>query len=153
VLHFWTGGHDDYHRPSDDTDKINFEGAVSVGTMALQIVIALQEGKVVPDYVKTARTMQPGARDFRVSLGTMPDYAGGVDGVKLSGVREGGPAQKAGLHKGDVIKKIGTREIHNLEDYMASFAELVPGEAVKIVVDRGGKTQELELVPAAPRPK
>ena len=83
----------------------------------------------------------------------MPDYAGGVDGVKLSGVREGGPAQQAGLQKDDVIKKIGEREIHNLEDYMASFGELQPGEAVKIVVERGGETLELELVPGAPRAK
>jgi hypothetical protein len=153
VLHFWTGSHDDYHKPSDDTDKINFDGALAVGTMALQIVIALEEGKLVPDYLKTQPTMRTGARDFRVSLGTMPDYAGGVDGVKLSGVREGGPAQKAGLHKGDVIRKIGAREIHNLEDYMASFGELAPGVAVKVVVERAGQALELELVPAAPRPK
>lgn len=153
VLHFWTGSHEDYHRPSDDVDKINFDGAVAVGTMALRIVREMQSGQIVPDYLKTQPTMKQGGRDFRVSLGTMPDYAGGVDGVKLSGVREGGPAHKAGLQKGDVIKKIGTRDIHNLEDYMASFAELKPGEPVQVIVDRGGKTLELDVVPAAPRPK
>ena len=153
VLHFWTGSHEDYHRPSDDVGKINFDGAVDVGTMALAIVRELEAGKVEPDYLKTKPAMNQGGRDFRVSLGTMPDYAAGVDGVKLSGVREGGPAQKAGMQKGDIIKKIGTRDIHNLEDYMASFGELVPGQAVKVVVDRGGKTLEVELVPAAPRPK
>jgi hypothetical protein len=153
VLHFWTGSHDDYHRPSDDVDKVNFDGAHAVGTMALNIVVALQEGKLEPDYLETKRSVKSGARDFRVSLGTMPDYAGGVDGVKLSGVRGGGPAEKAGLRKGDIIKKIGTREIHNLEDYMASFAELSPGVAAKVVVERGGRSLELEIVPAAPRPK
>jgi aminopeptidase YwaD len=153
VLHFWTGSHEDYHKPTDDTDKINFDGAVAVGTMALSIVREVEEKKIAPDYLKTQPSMKQGGRDFRVSLGTMPDYAGGVDGVKLSGVRDGGPAQKAGMQKGDVIKKIGTREIHNLEDYMASFAELVPATAVKVVVERDGKTIEVDLVPAAPRPK
>lgn len=151
VLHFFTGAHEDYHKPSDDTDKINFEGSAKVATMAQGIVSAMLTDKIVPDYVETERPARSSRGGFKVSLGTIPDYAAKVDGVQLSGVRKGGPAAKAGLEKGDIIKKLGDREIHNLDDYMASFAEMKAGTPIKVLVDRGGKEVELDLTPGAPR--
>jgi aminopeptidase YwaD len=150
VLHLFTGAHEDYHKPSDDVPAINVEGTVAVGELAGRIVIALLERCDPLTFVKTDRPQQ-GASAFKVSLGTMPDYAAAVDGLALAGVREGGPAALAGLQKGDVIKKIGEREIHGIDDYMASFGELVPGEAVEIVYEREGKTATTKLTPAAPR--
>jgi aminopeptidase YwaD len=149
VLHFFTGPHEDYHKPSDDIDKINFDGAAQVGTMAYALARTLLAEKLEPDYLET-EARQPRAGGFRVSLGTIPDYAAKVDGVRLSGVRKGGPAETAGLRQGDVIRQLGEREIHNLDDYMAAFAAMKPGQPVRVVVDREGETVELELVPGAP---
>lgn len=153
VLHFFTGAHEDYHKPSDDIDKLNFDGAAAIGTMALAVVEKVANTPTAPDYKKTKRSTKQGGRVFRVSLGTIPDYAAQVDGVRLSGVREGGAAANAGLQKGDVIKKVGAREIHNLDDFMATFGELVPGEPVQVVIEREGATQTLPMTPAAPRPR
>jgi Zn-dependent M28 family amino/carboxypeptidase len=150
VLHFFTGTHSDYHKPSDDVDKINFAGAATVAGIALRVVHTLATEDMKPDYIKVARTAN--ARGgFRVSLGTIPDYGAKVDGVRLTGVREGGAAAKAGVRKGDVIQKIGAREIHNLDDYMATFAVLEPGVAIDVVVLREGQTLTVSLVPDAPQ--
>lgn len=149
VLHFFTGPHEDYHKPSDDIEKVNFDGAATVGTMAYSLLRAMMADRLVPDYKETTRPQPRGG--FRISLGTIPDYAAKVDGVRLSGVRNGGPAEKAGLRKGDVITQLGDREVHNLDDYMAAFATMKPGHPVRVVVDREGEQVELELVPGAPR--
>ncbi len=150
VLHFFTGPHEDYHKPTDDLDKLNLDGAAQVGRFALAIATKLEERKLVPDYVETTRPANRGG-GFRVSLGTIPDYGAKVDGVRLSGVRKGGAAEVAGMRKGDVIKKIGTRDVHNLDDYMAAFAEMKPGEKVVVVVERDGKAVELATTPQAPK--
>ena len=102
---------------------------------------------------RDARPAQARGGGFRVSLGTIPDYGANVDGVRLSGVRKDGAAEKAGLRKGDVIVRIGTRDIHNLDDYMASFGELEAGSTVAIVVVRDGKRVELQMVPQSPQPR
>ncbi|MBL4685189.1 MAG: M20/M25/M40 family metallo-hydrolase [Nannocystaceae bacterium] len=150
VLHFFTGSHADYHKPTDDVDKINFKGAAAVGTMALSILRALQGDAIEPDYIKVARK-QSARGGFRVSLGTIPDYGAKVDGVRLTGVREGGPAAAAGMQKGDVVQKLGEREIHNLDDYMAAFAVLEPGKEIDVVVGRDGKSVALKMTPSEPQ--
>jgi hypothetical protein len=150
VLHFFTGPHEDYHRPTDDLEKINVEGAAQVGALAFAIASELEAEKIVPDYVETSRPQNRGG-GFRVSLGTIPDYGAKVDGVRLSGVRKGGAAETAGMRKGDVIKKIGAREIHNLDDYMAAFAEMKPNEKIVVVIERDGKSLDLAMTPQAPK--
>lgn len=149
VLHFFTGTHSDYHKPSDDVDKINFAGAATVAGIALRVIHTLSTEGLEPDFIKVARTA-PTRGGFRVSLGTIPDYGAKVDGVRLTGVREGGAAAKAGIRKGDVIQKIGEREVHNLDDYMATFAVLEPGVAVEVIVLREGQALTVALVPDAP---
>jgi len=151
VLHFFTGPHEDYHRPTDDIDKVNFDGAAQVATVATQMLATMQKDALVPDYVEVARPAGSRGGGFRVSLGTIPDYGAKVDGVRLSGVRKGGAAEQAGVAKGDVITRIGARDIHNLDDYMAAFAEMKPEVAIPIVVQRDGKPVELSLVPQAPK--
>jgi hypothetical protein len=152
VLHFFTGPHEDYHKPSDDTDKINYDGAAQVANLASAMIGALQKDTIVPDYIEVAR---PAARGggFNVSLGTIPDYGAKVDGVRMSGVRADGAAAKAGVVKGDIITKLGAREVHNLDDYMAAFAEMKPNVEIPITVVRDGKPVELKLVPEAPKAK
>jgi hypothetical protein len=151
VLHFFTGAHEDYHRPSDDIEKVNFEGAARVGELALSVLDDIDEPATVLSYVKTEKkTSSRGG--FKVSLGTMPDYAADVDGLMLDGVRGGGAAEKAGLKKGDLIVKIGERNIHGIDDFMASFAVMEPGKGIVFVVVRDGKQEEIEVIPSAPRP-
>lgn len=150
VLHFFTGTHSDYHKPSDDIDKINFAGAARIASIATRVVHTLSTEDIAPDFIKVERKA-PTRGGFRVSLGTIPDYGAKVDGVRLTGVREGGAAAEAGLRKGDVIQKIGDREIHNLDDYMATFAVLSPGEAVDVVVERDGQPVILKMTPQAPK--
>ena len=149
VLHFFTGPHDDYHRPSDDIAAINVPGAARVAEVALRVIGVLMRERLTLDYVKVARAA-PARGGFRVSLGTVPDYAAQVDGVKLSGVRPGGPADAAGLRAGDVITRLGDREVHNLDDYMAAFAALKPGVEIVVVVQRDSAPVELRLTPTAP---
>lgn len=150
VLHFFTGAHEDYHKPSDDLDKLNPEGAARVGELAGRVLLALMDRCEPLTYVKVDRPSQ-GRTAFKVSLGTMPDYGKAVDGLALAGVSEGGAAAAAGLQKGDVIKRIGDREIHNIDDYMTCFGELEPGVEVEVEFERDGERRTVMLVPAAPR--
>jgi aminopeptidase YwaD len=150
VLHFFSGTHSDYHKPSDDLDKINFPGAAAIGDLSLRVIAGLMQDRPTLDFLKVAA---PAARagGFRVSLGTVPDYAAKVDGVQLADVRAGGPAAAAGMLAGDIITGLGSREIHNFDDYMACFAELKPGVAVPARVLRAGKPLELQITPSAPQ--
>lgn len=149
VLHFFTGPHDDYHKPSDDTASINVEGAAAVAGVAFRVIGELMRAREDLDFVKVAR-QAPARGGFRVSLGTVPDYAAQVDGVKLSGVRPGGPAEQAGLRAGDTITQLGDREIHNLDDYMAAFASMQPGVEITVKVTRGDEPLELKMTPQPP---
>jgi aminopeptidase YwaD len=149
VLHFFSGTHSDYHKPSDDLDKINFDGAAAIGDVALRLIATLMREQPALDFIKVA-TPTAARGGFRVSLGTVPDYAAKVDGVQLADVRAGGPAAAAGLQAGDIITRLGARDIHNFDDYMASFGELKPGVAVPVKILRAGAVQELTLTPAAP---
>ncbi len=149
VLHMFTGAHEDYHKPSDDLAKINVDGAVAVALFSERLVKEVLARKLVPDYVAQTRP-SPRRGGFRASLGTVPDYAARVDGVRLEGVRAGGAAEKAGLRKGDVIQRLGERDVHNVDDYMAAFAEMKPDVAITVVVERDGNRVELQLTPQAP---
>lgn len=150
VLHLFSGTHGDYHRPSDDIDKINFPGAVAIGDVAARIIGELMQRGAGIDFVKVKRTT-PKRGGFRVSLGTVPDYAADVDGLRLSGVRPQSPADLAGLQKGDIIQNLGGREIHGMDDYMAAFATMKPGVEIPVQIDRGGSKVTLKITPAAPK--
>ncbi len=150
VLHFFTGAHDDYHKPTDDIDRINVPGTAQIGGVALGVIRLLMQEKPALETIKVARKA-PTRGGFRVSLGTIPDYAAQVDGVKLTGVRPEGPAEKAGIQAGDVIIKLADREVHNLDDYMAAFGVLKPDVEIKVVVMRGSDRVELDMTPSAPR--
>lgn len=146
VLHFFTGVHEDYHRPSDDVEKINAEGERRIVTLVRDIVRELQQQER-PLFTKT-RSPEPDRAQmgFRVSIGTIPDYAAEVEGVRLAGVRQGSPAEKAGLRAGDVIVGVGSRNVRNVYDYTYALQELRPGQEVEFIILRGGERLTVRVV-------
>jgi hypothetical protein len=148
VLHFFTGVHEDYHKPSDDAERINAEGERRVLELAYQIVQALNDQPERPLFTKTKTSEQERAQSgFRVYIGTIPDYAEQAEGVKLAGVRDGSPAEKAGLKAGDVIVRVGARDVRNVYDYTYALQDLKAGEEVTFVVVRGSERVSLKLAP------
>jgi hypothetical protein len=149
VLHFFTGSHADYHKPTDTIDKVNAGGAAQVAAIVATVASSLALRDKPLTFVADARGAAPRGdlRSFNASLGTIPDYAGpgpGKTGVLLSGVRPGGGADKAGMRRGDVLVKLGSHEIRSVEDLMYVLNDSKPGETVKVVVLRSGKPVELE---------
>jgi Tol biopolymer transport system component len=147
VLHFFTGSHGDYHKPSDVAAHINAAGAATVAGLVERLAVAL-ESQPRLTYRKGVSTADRGdARTFNASLGTVPDYAGppgGAPGVLLSGVRPGGAAEKAGLRAGDILVRLGPHEIRSVQDLGFALGVVRPGELVTAVVLRGGKELRLE---------
>lgn len=151
ILSFFTGSHEDYHRPTDTADKVNYGDLSRITKFAERLVLDLVKAEESPDYVKVERSASGGgSRDsMRAYLGTIPDYAAELKGLKLSGVAGGGPADKAGLKGQDIIVEFAGKEITNIYDYTYAIDAVKIGEPVKIVVERGGERIELEIVPAA----
>jgi len=150
VLNFFTGSHEDYHRPSDTADKINYEGLERVAKFARAIVQDVASAPERPDFSRVERKEQGGGRDMmRAYLGSIPDYATEVKGVKLSGVRGGSPAEKGGLRGGDVIVEFGAQKIANIYDYTYALDAVKIGQPVKMIVEREGQRVELTVTPEA----
>ncbi|HUO43385.1 MAG TPA: M28 family peptidase [Burkholderiales bacterium] len=153
VLAFFTGSHENYHRPTDKTDTLNYEGMARVAQFAEQITLDLVRNPQRPDYLKVAKT-QPalgGRESLRAYLGTIPDYAAEVQGVRLSGARGGSPADKAGFQAGDVIVEFAGQKIANIYDYTYALDAVKIGVPVKVVVLRDGRRVEITVTPE-PRP-
>jgi S1-C subfamily serine protease len=150
VLSFFTGSHDDYHRPTDEADRVNHEGLGRITRFAHGLVRVLARVEERPEYVKVERARGGGNRDaLRVYLGTIPDYTTEVAGVKLSGVAAKGPADMGGLKGGDVIVEFAGQQIENIYDYTYALDAAKIGEPVKVVVVREGERVELTIVPEA----
>ena len=151
VLSFFTGGHEDYNRPTDDPETLNFNGIERISDFAHGIVLDLISADERPAYVRVERSQsEEGSRDtLRAYLGTIPDYTTEGTGVKLSGVRAGGPADKAGLKGGDVIVEFGGQKITNIYDYTYALDAVKIGEPIEVVVLREGKRLKLTVTPEA----
>jgi hypothetical protein len=151
-LNFFTGTHTDYHRPSDTADKINYEDLDRVVEFAAAIVKRVADTPEAPQFTKVEQTTDGGARSgVRLFTGTIPDYSTEVKGLLLSGVIGGGPAEQAGLQKGDVIVEIAGQTIANIYDYTYALEVLKIGEPVKVVYQRNGERRETTLTPGARR--
>jgi hypothetical protein len=151
VLFFFTGLHADYHRPSDTAEKINTADAARVVTFVAQATDRIATMPERPAYQQVTTATAPQRSVARASLGSIPEYGGNVVGVLLGGVREGSPAEKAGLKAGDIIIQFGERTIRNIEEYTAALGEAKPGDVVKIVVKRGNETVTLTATLAESR--
>lgn len=138
VLHFFTGSHSDYHKPSDDADKINVTGEVAVLNVIIKVIESM-EGQPKLAYLTTKSKSTGGARAFKVTMGVMPSYSSKVAGLKVDGVSEGKPAQKAGILTGDVIIQIGDLPIKDIETYMGALGKFEKGMTVPVKVLREDK--------------
>jgi hypothetical protein len=153
VLHFFTGTHAEYHKPSDDAELINAEGGARVAWLVSDVAgtVANREGDLT--LVKTSDGPQQ-RMALRARLGTIPDYAGPADGspgLLLSDVRPDSPAEAAGLQRGDIIVRIGEMDIATVQDYMVVLSEANPGDTAPVIVKRQGEEVELEVTFGAPR--
>jgi C-terminal processing protease CtpA/Prc len=150
VLNLFTGTHVDYHKPTDTADKINYEDLDRVVDFAVAIVKRIGDSSEAPLFTKVEQTSEAGSRaGVRLFTGTIPDYSTEVKGLLLSGVIGGGPAEQAGLAKGDVIVEIAGQTIANIYDYTYALEVLKIGEAVKVVYQRNGERRETMLTPGA----
>lgn len=145
VLFFFTGTHSDYHRPTDDADKINVVGEEAIVKYIYKIADNLSNVNVRPNYIDVPRQKGGKITAFRVYVGTIPDYAAQVNGLKITGVSHDGPAQKAGLKGGDIIINFGGKKITNIYDYMYALGDYNPGDIVKVKVVREGKKKIFEI--------
>jgi hypothetical protein len=152
-LNFFTGTHVDYHRPTDTADKINYVDLDRVVAFAASIIRRVADTPEAPQFVKVEQQSQGGASRaaVRVYTGTIPDYATEVKGLLLGGVVGGGPAEQAGLQKGDVIVEIAGQSITNIYDYTYALEILKVGEPAKVVYMRNGQRRETMLTPTARR--
>ncbi|QDU31281.1 Bacterial leucyl aminopeptidase precursor [Anatilimnocola aggregata] len=147
VLHLFTGTHSDYHRPSDDSPKLNIEGMQRIAAMLVDVVNDTDALSTRPEYIEIkGMAMIGGAGDSdRPYFGSIPDFANNEEGVLLSGVAPGGPAEKGGLKGGDLIIKIGDSKIGSLEDMQSALVKHKIGEKVKVIVKRDGKEQTFDV--------
>src|SRR6185369_7399048 len=128
VLFFWTGTHNDYHKPSDTFDKINYDDEARIIEMVARVVNQVDAAEKRVTYTTAKSDPAPRTGGFRVYLGTIPNYADSNDGLLLDGVRDDSPAAKAGLKAGDKIVKIGDHDIRDVYDYTAALGEMKAGE-------------------------
>jgi hypothetical protein len=153
TLAFFTGTHEDYHRPTDTADRVNVAGIDRIVAFATTIVRRVADGPDAPVFTKVEpQTRGRGARDgIRLYTGTIPDYSSETKGLLLGGVSAGGPAEAAGLQKGDVIVELGGQSIANVYDYTYALDVLKADEPAKVVYLRNGEQRETTLTPRARR--
>ncbi len=145
VLFFFTGAHTDYHKPSDDADKINSSGEEEVLKYIYDVTNFISTLSEAPDYLLVEKKDMGQMPGRKVWVGTIPDFAGEVDGYKISGVSDGSPAQLGGLQGGDIIIKFGDKIISNIYDFTYALADFLPGDKVKVIVKRGEEEITYEL--------
>jgi Tol biopolymer transport system component len=142
VLHFFTGAHEDYHKPSDDAAFINAAGGVRVASLVADVALNLTAMDGLTYQEAEAPAPAGDVRSFGASLGTIPDYTGSPDnrpGMLLSDVRDGGPADEAGLQRGDRIVELAGREVRDIYDLMYVLRVVKPGEESTVVFEREGE--------------
>ncbi len=149
-LAFFTGSHEDYHRPTDDADTVNYPDLDRIAALGASVAARLASRTDPPDFIRVERSVQStGQATMRVFTGTIPDYAQEADGLLLSGVIAGGPAEAAGLMGGDIIVELAGQTIGDIYDYTYALDLLKVGEPATVVVNRDGERVEMELVPEA----
>ena len=149
VLFFWTGTHDDYHKPSDTADKINYEGEARIVSFVSRVVCDIDKSDKRPTYAVAKSESQGRSMGFRVYLGTIPNYAESNDGLKLDGVRDDSPAATAGLKAGDKIVKMAGHDVKNVYDYTYALGEMKAGQEYEVEIVRGSERLTLRITPAA----
>ena len=145
VLFFFTGVHGDYHKPSDDANKINYNGELQIVKFVYNVVDAANKKGKLP-FAKTREAVSMGKSSFKVTLGIMPDYTYSGSGVRVDGVSEGKVAQKVGIKAGDVILQLGDIKFTDVQSYMSALGKFTKGEATKVKVKRGSEELVFDIV-------
>ncbi len=143
VLHFFTGQHEDYHKPSDDADKINYEGMERITSYIVQLVGELDDNEKL-SFRKTKNESEEVPR-FKVAMGVIPDYLFDGEGMRIDGVSEDKPAQKAGLQKGDVVVQMGDSTVTDMMSYMRALSAFEKGDTTTVLVNREGETISVKI--------
>lgn len=143
VLHFFTGQHVDYHKPTDDISKVNFDGMADVGTLIQNVIVKADEFDAM-NFVKTKEEENTNM-SFKVTMGIMPDYLFDGNGLRIDGIIDDRPAQRAGLLRGDVIQYIDEKEVADINSYMEALNMHDKGDTVKVKVKRGDTMEEVML--------
>ena len=145
VLFFFTGIHSDYHKPTDNADKINYTGEWMVMKYIFKLIEDTdKKGKLA--FTKTRETAMSGKTSFKVTLGIMPDYTFSGTGVKADGISEGKIAQKAGIKAGDIIVQLGDYKFTDVQTYMETLNKFNKGDATKVKVKRGNEELVFDII-------
>jgi len=143
ALHFFTGQHEDYHKPSDDEFKINYSGLEEVVQYAFVLVAQLNNhDKLIFTPTKQDTSETP---KFSVTLGVMPDYTFDGEGMRIDGVTEGKPAAKAGLIKGDIVVQLGAEVIKDMTGYMKALSKFKKGDTTTVKVKRNKELMDMKI--------
>lgn len=143
VLHMFTGQHEDYHRPTDDADKINYKGLVRIVRFIERVVEELDSEQKLA-FTKTRDSSSDSAR-FAVSLGVVPDYLYDGKGMRIDGVTEGKPAAAAGLEKGDIVVKLGDSTVVDMMSYMKALSTFKSGDQTIVEYKRGEELKAAQV--------
>ncbi len=144
VLHFFSGQHKDYHKPSDDEGKINYPGMDAIFSYVKNLLEILNEQPKIR-FTKTKDDSNENTPKFTVTLGVMPDYTFEGDGMRIDGVTDGKPAAKAALKTGDVVIQLGETKVTDMMSYMKALSLFKKGDVTKVKVKRGNDTLEREI--------
>lgn len=143
ALHFFTGQHEDYHKPSDDSEKLNYEGMKMIGDYVMAVISELDDDPKLS--FRTTKNESEEVPRFKVGLGVMPDYLFDGEGMRIDGVTDDRPASVAGLQKGDIVIQLGDSTVVDMMSYMRALSAFEEGNTAKVVVDRDGKKVEAEV--------
>jgi len=146
VLQFFTGGHSDYHKISDDSDKINAEGEAKILQLIAGVLEKLDVEKTEPGFLTAGNPHSASTTsNFKVTLGVMPDYSFSGKGLKIDGVSKARPADVAGIQTGDVITKLAGKTINTIYDYMEVLGEHEKGQQVEAELLRGTEKKVVKI--------
>jgi len=143
VLFFFTGQHSDYHKPSDDVEKVNFPGVVQIVSTIAEVIQTLDNQPKLK--FQETKTKEANNVSFKVTLGIMPDYTWEGEGVHVDGVTDGKPASKAGILKGDIIIGLGDIAVKTIQDYMKGLSMFKKGDTTTVKVKRGTEEKTMPI--------
>ena len=143
VLHFFTGQHEDYHKPSDDTVRLNFNGMQTISNYIFEIITDLDNNGKLP--FRATKNESDSVPKFEVGLGVTPDYLFDGKGMRIDGTREDTPATNAGIQKGDIVVKLGDNIITDMMTYMQALSSFKKGDSTNVTVKRGEEIVETKV--------